>query len=1178
MRLSSIKLSGFKSFIDPEHLHFTKNLCVIIGPNGCGKSNIVDAVRWVLGEGSAKQLRGTAMSDVIFAGSDSRPPASRAYVELIFNNSDGRIQDRFASYTEISVARQLTADGISRYYLNGQSCRRRDITDLFSGTGLGSRGYSVVEQGTISQFVEASPEDLRIHLEEAAGISKYKERRRETQTRIQQTYTNIQRITDINQESERQAAHLKKQANVAEKYHKLTTALNLVQAKRLYLQWRDRRTHQEQHAKQLREHDTLLTAANTEQESLNLQIQTKQTKLDEGIATTHQAQAEHYELRTSVTALEADIRSHEDQLQHQGRTLEDVRARHEQIAGLLDGDGSKTTTLRHQLAEADEALRTTTSEAEQAQGDLETAEQAMNVWQTEREALQDQSHAALRQQTEKASLLRQITAITEHMRPQVAHLEGEVVEAPEADQLADEVNGFSGRIATADAAVNEQVTAISEHEAKRQKLIAQLQGDTQKLHELRLKLEKTLGEKASVESWLARAIDDSDESSKAWQTKAGLSQAARVSQDLSVPAKWQAAVELVLDRLLGGRMVADLEALQGALNAIQDEQITLVESAGTPIATTPPTHKLASLAQKLSAAHPIAPLLESIYVAESKKSAMASRHLLAAHESIITTECFWVGPFWIRTGAKTTGTNGDEAGGVLESTVKVKALDGEVVKQKNTVDAAEKLMQKNNEALVSLQQQLDQDKESLLLLRVQKSDLEANQKAADLQQKEKAERRLKARASLDDLNVKLAAEEALFSTTSNELAAAEEKISQLNAEQKTYLKKKDVLSQALVAARKNLAAVQKQQHEKELAHQSFTIESENQSTEQESLLKQQAELTLQQQDCISKANAIRPKLKDLKKKLQKKLSIQEAQEKALRKQHQSTEALRVALQELSAKHNLATENVDILRSELEQLRIDHKALETHQSNHEQQLRATGYNETELSQQLDPQDNEEVLAQTAAQLEKQIQRLGPINMAATEEYAAISEKQNYLQQQLQDLESALATLKKAIDRIDQETVLRFKKICDDVNINLKEYFTQFFGGGVARLELTSDNLLEAGVVVKARPPGKKTNSIKLLSGGEKVLTALALVFSLFDLNPAPLCVLDEVDAALDDTNLQRYAQSLQHMAKRIQFICVSHNKTAIEIADQLVGVTMREPGVSRLIAVNLEEATAAINSH
>ncbi len=816
MRLNAIKLSGFKSFVDPTTVSFPSSMSCIVGPNGCGKSNVIDAVRWVLGESSAKNLRSDSMTDVVFNGSTSRKPVSKASVELFFDNKDGRIGGEFSSYSEISVRRSLELDGQSNYYLNGTSCRKKDITDVFLGTGLGPRSYAIIEQGMISQLVSAKPDEMRGYIEEVAGISRYLERKKETESRIKRTKENLSRLDDLRDEIQRLLYKLQRQAKAAEKYHELRKDEKEAQLLLLGAKWRDVSNVLESKEKAVKVQELKVEEINSQKNTSDSEI----IKL----------RARQIELQTSLDKVQQEFYSYGADI---SRTEQELSAKKERVS------------------EINETISVNLAQIDARKGEIKNLEK------------------------NKSSALEELKNIQE------------------------ELNSL-------------------------------------------------------------KESDDSDSN-------------------------------IVEAKKLEGSWLVFITETRSLLSKLKET--------------------LLSLSSKLENNQPI----------DDDKSLMDS-------------------------------------------------LEAKLDKLQKEPDKLTKLTQ---DFLTSTSKEAKQERINLI---------EKTDKFAELQ--------------------------ALVASLGSEETHAETKLADLEKD-------------------------------------NFSLGTES-------------------KELLGPINEIQKRLDEL---LKGRLAVEEK----LLKSRKSIEECNSSIHSFE-KEKIEKEQAAItLRELLENLRLERQASKIEQNNIEKQVSDLDGNLSKIKERLDKNKSAENYASELEEIEVKITRLGAINLVAMEEFEQETERKALLDEQHKELTEALETLEKAITKIDKETRTTFKDTFDKLNQSLSKSFPKLFGGGHAELVMLGDDLLNCGIGISARPPGKKNASVSQLSGGEKALTAIATVFAFFELNPAPFCLLDEVDAPLDDLNTMRFIDLVNDMSQRVQFVYITHNKISMEKSKHLMGVTMQEPGVSRMVAVDVDQA-------
>jgi chromosome segregation protein len=1164
MRLEKIKLAGFKSFVDPTTVPIPSNLVGIVGPNGCGKSNVIDAVRWVMGESSAKMLRGESMADVIFNGSSARKPVGTASIELMFDNSAGRAGGQYTQYNTISVKRQVSRDGTSLYYLNGVRCRRRDITDLFLGTGLGPRSYSIIEQGMISRLIEARPEELRVFLEEAAGISKYKERRRETENRIRHTRENLERLTDLRDEVAKQLQHLQRQAATAEKYQQLKQEERQVKAELLALRWRSLDRELQQRERQLAQQQNQLEAALAGQRKLEAQIEAEREQHIEANERFNEVQGRFYALGAEISGLEQAIQFARDVRRRQELDLAQVEQAWQESESHRSQDQGRLEELNASLLQEQPRLDEARNLERNLAETLAEAEQSMHTWQTEWEQFNQQAmQPAQTAQVERTRInhLEQQGSNLERRLQQLKHelerlddsrLLSEItaLEVQEAEQL-DQLETLQAQLADA-----------LKHIARQRDNNSQL---SHQLDQARSQLQATKGRQASLEALQQAALGKQTSAVSDWLEQHHLAQASRLAQQLQVEPRWQRAVEIVLGFHLQAVCVEGLDDFKESLQALHKGSLSLWETPNKAQDQTG-VETAQGLQAKVKAPWPMQTLLTGIELAEDLDSALSRRHSLPAGGSIITADGHWVGPNWLR-----LTRQADDTTGVLAREQELRRLADQLAyRQAQSEDLGQAMEQGRinlhqvEQAREAIQQQLDQVNHRLAEIR---SNLSGKRTRAE----HLRQRREQLTAEQQEISVQISADRQLMAETRERLHRALESMETLGSRRETLVQRRDQLRDQLNQAREGLNQQRSATHQVALQVESMRTAQQSLTQNLDRMRNQLHQLGARRTELEQSLAGGELPLQQHKQALEEKLTQRVVVEKEMASVRSGLEGVDLQLRELEQERHRAEQQVQECRNKLEQSRLQRQEILVRSKTLQEQLRETGQDSQALFAQM-PVDAEETAWQNRLEhLAVRIQRLGPINLAAIDEYQEQSERLRYLDEQYADITQSLDTLETAIRKIDRETRTRFKETFDKVNAGIKELFPRLFGGGHAYLELTGEDLLDTGVTVMARPPGKRNASIHLLSGGEKALTAVALVFSIFQLNPAPFCMLDEVDAPLDDANVGRFCDMVKAMAERVQFIFITHNKITMEIANQLSGVTMHEPGVSRLVTVDVEEA-------
>ncbi len=1161
MRLKQIKLAGFKSFVDPTTVSFPGNRCAIVGPNGCGKSNIIDAVRWVMGESSARQLRGEALTDVIFNGSTTRKPTALASIELTFDNSDGRIGGEYAQYSEIAIRRQVTRDSQSGYFLNGTKCRRRDIMDIFLGTGFGPRSYSIIEQGMISQLIDAKPEDLRIYLEEAAGISKYKERRRETETRIRHTEENLDRLNDVREELGRQLDHLQRQARAAERYRELKETERTVTAELHALRLVSLEAALQAREAEIRSLEVALERAIAGQRELDNEIEKGRSQHAQHSDEFNRVQGRYYQLGADIARIEEAISYNQQRVQQLELDLDSVSQRRKETERQLAMDEEQIQSLRSALAEAGPKVEAARAEDVTSSATLEAAEASLNAWRASWEAFNERAAANQRESDVEASRIEHLEQVLQRLRARAAQLEDEarnIVTGDASDDIGELAAGIEAEMAALNAAELDMEHCLAELGASREDLVIR----EQVLEEARSDVQQLRHELASLEAVQQAALGRTDGAADDWLRSQSLTEAPRAGEGLAVVASWERAVEAVLGDRLQAVHVASTADFAEHLTHLEHGVVTLFEGGDAA----QPNHDLPLLASFVTSARPVGSLLHGVYAASSLAIALEHRVRLGPAESIITREGIWLGADWLR-----LDRGADIGHGIIErarsldvlrerveqAELNLTELQGRVSDGRARVEGLDQRRHELHGTINGLSQTLGQLRTDHGVHRVRLEEADARRERLNGEATETEQQALHEAGRL------LAAR--------NKLAQAERAREAFEGDREALTNARETHMHAVEEARQRARADRDRFHALNAERQTLASRLEATETARQRLLRQQQELSERHGELTAGVESSQAPLPNLRGELDGKLAERLAVEHALTDVRRSLEAAELQVRELEAKRGEHAEAVDGVRSALESARVDRQGLHVKRTSLVEQLEATGLELESVRAALAAEATEAAWAEQLEKIANRIQRLGPINLAAIEEYESSAERKLYLDQQHGDLTEALETLGNAIRRIDRETRSRFKETFDAVNQGLGERFAKVFGGGHAYLELTGEDLLDTGVTLMARPPGKRNASINLLSGGEKALTAIALIFSIFQLNPSPVCLLDEVDAPLDDSNVVRFANLIREMSEGVQFIVITHNKLTMEMAEHLMGVTMNEPGVSRLVSVDVEEA-------
>ncbi|MBT8081168.1 MAG: chromosome segregation protein SMC [Gammaproteobacteria bacterium] len=1163
MRLSKIKLAGFKSFVDPTTISFPSSLVGVVGPNGCGKSNVIDAVRWVMGESSASRLRGDSITDVIFNGSSSRKPVGAASVELLFDNSETTLEGQYAKYADISIRREVSRDGISTYFLNGTKCRRKDITGVFLGTGLGPRSYSIIEQGMISRLIEAKPEEMRVFIEEAAGISKYKERRRETSNRIKHTKENLDRLLDLLEEVEKQIKHLDRQARTAERYGKHKEQERRTAAELLALKARSLDEQAAESKRRLEERKTALEAIIARQRSLEASLEDTRVRQAACTDDFNTVQGQFYRVGGEIARLEQSIEHARELRERQEQDLEQAIEGAKEIADHINQDQDEIKQLEMTLSELVPGLEQARDSEQASSASLRKAENALTEWQRQWDEHSVKYNDALQLQNIERARAEQLESRLQSFSERRRKIdESQTDSSPEVLQAAHE------KLAAAELGKRQARDTFERHLADVSEKIRKLREQDEKLTKLtderRGAFLALQGKYASVEALQKAAMGEGDDGISEWLEGAGLENNKRVAQTLAVEPGWDKAVETVLGDYLQAVCVADITPVTESIAELRTGAVTVLREQSKDDVVRNMDNTLAMNVTRAPA--PVQNMLARVRVADSLGEALAIREHLADDESVITAQGIWLGKNWMRVTRDSSGK-----AGILAREHELRKLTSDRRELQARFESALKLLQGGRLRLTQLEERrekMQQDSSSLL------NEYSEAKAALD-----------SAKYRLDEANARKAALAEEVSELDNEKISASEqlresqrRINEADSAGERLAAEKVALEAQREELRAELQRVRMQAEEDRQSVQSIAIQFESRRTSKESAAQNLERMQRQLRQFRSRETEIREQLAsrtaplehsrgELEQQLARRVEIEEELAAARTK----VEGVENELRELDQSRMQIDQSVDEARSQVSEGEMAVQELRVRREGLTEQLSQTDFDLESLLDGLDAEADAAGWEEKLEKLRRRIDRLGPINLAAIDEFKEQSERKEYLDSQLADLNDALATLEGAIRKIDKETRSRFRETYDNVNDVFQRLFPKLFGGGHAYLELTGDDLLSAGITVMAQPPGKRNSTIQLLSGGEKALTAVALVFAIFELNPAPFCMLDEVDAPLDDANVTRFCDIVREMSDKVQFVFITHNKVTMELARQLSGVTMQEPGVSRLVSVDIDEA-------
>ncbi|WP_143872574.1 chromosome segregation protein SMC [Catenovulum sediminis] len=1155
MRLKQIKLAGFKSFVDPTTVPFPAQMTAIVGPNGCGKSNIIDAVRWVLGESSAKNLRGDAMTDVIFNGSSARKPVSQASIELVFDNSQGRIEGEFANYNEISVKRSVNRDPTSAYYLNGTKCRKKDITDLFLGTGLGPRSYAIIEQGMISRLIESKPQELRLFIEEAAGISKYKERRRETENRIRHTRDNLERLEDVLSELQQQIEKLQRQASAAKRYKELKAKERKLKAELSVLRW---------------------IRLNGQADAIGADIQTLELKLEEvqshqrgDEAQTIKLRQQQFELRKNVEdktqqlfSLAQDISKIEQTLLHQKEKKQNLQLEKSRLSDDLIRLNERAEQDSEHVEESKIMLQDLLPELELQQESLLEIEDALAIAEGE---LQQYSQSweqkareyyqldnAIKAKQSQCQSIRHIMSTQQQRiaQAQQALLEFTEKQGADLEQLSEKSHITQARIETLQEQIAQTQDKLQSNQQKRRDLQLQANQCTEQLHQSK-------GQLSSFEALIKHQSEDKQSQMLALLAQQNIEHSGSVFTHIEVETGWEQIVSSVLSNWS---------------NAVLTQQTVPVSLEKNEIGIALFSENCSShrsldlrntLAEKVVAPQGIKQILGKISITEDAIE-FDPTLLPEGRDSWVDSSGNWCGLDWqIQIKAQQDNIF------LLQHKQQIESENVAMLAQQ--LDALTEKLDDCDNHKKQLENELSEFHNQQYALKNELTRIESELTSAEQQLAFKQAQIEKLTTEIEQNQQQLAIDEERVEILEDEVEEEQHQLLALEAENNAGQSTRGTLQNQVSDTRAKKEKAQTLTHQLQLKVE----QSKHTAQTSEQALRLSQEKIVELQDRLEELTA---RLIEIDEPLDEyAIELQQLLEDKAQTELEKTE-LQEQLQDVDEQlsvlekdqHGIMAETQK-LKDQIAQLKIDQEGYRVRAKSVIEVLSELETNVREVAQQLPADAQEQAWEQELSKTSQSINRLGAINLAAIDEYEHQSQRKEYLDAQHLDLIAALNTLEDAIRKIDKETKSKFRDTFEAVNSDLKALFPKVFGGGAAWLELTDDDLLDTGVTIMARPPGKRNSTIHLLSGGEKALTALSLVFAIFRLNPAPFCMLDEVDAPLDDANVGRFCRLVQEMSSSVQFVFISHNKIAMEMATHLVGVTMQEPGVSRMVAVDIEKA-------
>ncbi|MBU1235324.1 MAG: chromosome segregation protein SMC [Gammaproteobacteria bacterium] len=1158
MRLIKLKLSGFKSFVEPTTVLFPNQLSGVVGPNGCGKSNIIDAARWVLGESKASELRGESIQDVIFKGSGGRKEVSRASVELFFDNGEGRAAGQWSQYAEITVKRVLDREGNSNYYINNLHVRRRDVIDLFLGTGLGPRAYAIIGQGMISRIVEAKPDELRFFLEEAAGVTKYKERRKETQHRLEDARENLARVDDIRNELDGQIGRLEAQAEVARQYRDLHAQLD----RRHNLLWlkkrNDAKAECERHGREVEKAVNRVEAETAQLREVEARVEQAREAHFAASDSLHAAQAEMYTANAEVKRLESEIHHLRDSRQRLETRLAQLEVERNHWTGEQRRVEDEDFRWKSLLENSAERMATAQARHEEAAARLPEAEgavEAAGVAVTDaRRALNEAEQGARLAEADRGHALRAIENFAarrqrlEQEKSALVPAEAAQLEAArEAEMLAgNELSNHQARVAELQALLPALEGALR---VARERLSGAHRQATESRarHEALQQLQSRVQQAGEIGDWLKER---------------GLADAQPLWRGIQVDAGWETAVEAIL---------------RERLSALAGDRTTARDALGVP----PPLTFALAFTDGATAHESGADSLRArVHCTDGRWSSVLDDWLGGIRCAEDLDEKLAVGGVWVNRQGHLLTPHGltlyvpdAKTHGVIERQREIEEL-------KSLIDGHEREEHAAREAQAEAERLLEESQSSQHAARRAVDEIQQRAHAAHVEalkltqiQARYEERAAQIAADLDDIQRGEETERVELNRAEGEAGRCREQLDAVRARVEEALEMQRQKDTALREARALEHQLAREAQEAGFSERECRSKLQDNARAAETAKAQLERVAGDTEAATTELAGISDQV--LQEQLQSALDSRTGREGLLGERRNLLETAAADLRALEEQRLKLEQGLQPARDKINDWKLKQQAAELNAEQFQERLIEAGVNTPELEQELAaelvPALKESVLAGDIARLTTEIEALGPVNLAALEELSVARERKGFLDAQSEDLTTAINTLEDAIRRIDRETREQLQETYDTVNRHFGELFPQLFGGGEAKLLLTGEEILDAGIQIMAQPPGKKNTTIHLLSGGEKALTAIALVFAMFQLNPAPFCLLDEVDAPLDDSNTERFCGLVKRMSSHTQFIFITHNKIAMEMAQHLIGVTMQEQGVSRVVEVDMEEA-------
>ena len=1140
MRLSSLKLSGFKSFADSTTLNFKANRTAVVGPNGCGKSNVIDAIRWVMGESNARQLRGGSMQDVIFTGTSKRKPVGLASVELRFDNTYGKLGGAYNAYNELAVRRQVTREGKSEYFLNGTRCRRRDITDIFLGTGLGPRSYAVIEQGMINRLVDAKPEEMRVFIEEAAGVSRYQARRRETLQHLEHTEQNLARLEDIAAELKSQLRTLKRQSEAAIQYKTLESQIRILKIEILSFQANQSQKLQQEYTVEMTTLGEQFKLVRSESHTIEHDLEATSALFQRLIQQSSPLQHEWQQAEKKLAELKMTLEQKQSLFQQNSSSLIQLEQQKLQTKERLQLSELQVETLTTQFDEQNEQLLELEQQTQAAEQNFTDVQAQHKQAQQQFEQLKTQVEKQQQQKLQMAAQIEQLSknVLRIEQQKQTLQIQSSQIRAQVQDDEKAQLEQLQQQL---QREIVELETAIEQLQQNLQSQQDQQQLNKADVQSLKTEIQVLLAEQKNLNQLVAK------QSPKQNQDIVRLMQNLRLTAQAKVHA---CIIEKFLAKWLQAHLIEKDQAFQEGiarqLKSSQQQPVQIVE--------------LTCLSEWIEA--PQSSLWTNVAVAEDLATALRYQVHLQQAQSILTLDGYHVGADWVI--ALHYDEDSQIAQGMLSHQVRLEEIEQQLAQQQpqlldleSQFSQQQQSLQQQQQTLQQQQQGLKQKQKELQQLDVQIAKLQSTAQAFVLQQQQLADQ-------LKQLDVQLEEDTMQRDDLEIDLHALAIKLEAVLPNYKTLQFQVENLNEQLDEQQQQLT--QQQQQRENLRRQTSQANQQIELLEKDiSFLKTQYRQIIEQIEQAKKfVDTIQLELPDLESQFKAQFQQTEKLQKTWNEWQLELNQVQEKQQQLTEQRHQAQQKDEQVREQLEQKRLAWQAAKSDREHYLEQLKEL--NAEALSDlTIEMKDHQQKLEKAQQQFEK----IGAVNLAASQEYEEVSQRFDELNHQMQDLRNTVDQLKDAMKSIDQQTRKLFMTTFDQVNQELQLLFPKVFNGGEATLSLEDD--WQSGVKLMARPPGKRNSSLALLSGGEKALTALALVFAIFRLNPAPFCVLDEVDAPLDDANVQRYCNLVKELSEQVQFIYITHNKLAMTMATDLLGVTMPEPGTSKLVTVDLEQA-------